>query len=188
LRGILRAIRPRLVLVQGDTNTTLGGGLAAVKSGVPIAHVEAGLRSYDLRMQEEYNRRIVDHVSSYLFAPTRASKRTLLDENVWGKKYVTGNTVIDACNQHVTIASRKSCMLKTLRFKGYALTTIYKAENVENPEMLRSMVESMMEAPVPVIMPVHPRTEKRLKENDLGRTFSKHANFRSFRQRDILTF
>jgi len=173
---IVGAMKPRLVLVQGDTNTTLGGGLAAVKSGVPIAHVEAGLRSYDLRMQEEYNRRIVDHISSYLFAPTRASKRILLDENVWGKIYVTGNTVIDACNQHVTIASRKSRILKTLRFKRYALATVHRAENVDNPKVLRNIVESMMDAPVPVIMPVHPRTEKRLKENDLWRSFSTYAN------------
>ncbi|MBO3803060.1 MAG: UDP-N-acetylglucosamine 2-epimerase (non-hydrolyzing) [Candidatus Brockarchaeota archaeon] len=173
---IARETGPKLVLVQGDTNTTLAGALAAAKSKVPIGHVEAGLRSYDLRMQEEHNRRVVDHLSSYLFAPTRLCKKILLGENVWGKVSVTGNTVIDACIQHAPIAERKSKVLERLRFKRYALATLHRAENVDDPKVLKGLAESMMEAPLPIVMPVHPRTEKRLKEQGLWKKFSTHEN------------
>lgn len=179
MTGVERIIgetRPGFVLVQGDTNTTLGGGLAAVKSGVPVAHVEAGLRSYDMRMQEEYNRRILDHISSYLFTPTNMSRRILLAEHVWGRICVTGNTVIDACIQHAPIASRRSTILRALRFRGYALATIHRAENVDDPKVLRNIAESMMEAPIPIVMPVHPRTKRRLEENELWGTFSTDGN------------
>jgi len=173
---VVRETGAKLVLVQGDTNTTLAGALSAVKSNVPLGHVEAGLRSYDLRMQEEHNRRIVDHVSSYLFAPTRLCKNVLLGEKVWGNASVTGNTAIDACVQHAPMAKRRSKVTKLLRFNRYALATLHRAENVDDPVVLKNLVESMMEAPLPVVMPVHPRTEKRLKEHGLWKTFSRNEN------------
>jgi len=176
VEGIIGEMRPRALLVQGDTNTTLGGGLAAVKSGVPVAHVEAGLRSNDFRMQEEYNRRVVDHISSYLFAPTNASKRILQAESVWGRVFVTGNTVIDACVQHAPMAAKRSKITRTLRFSEFALATVHRAENVDDPEVLRNIAEAMMGAPVPVVMPVHPRTRKRLEEYGLWGPFSTNDN------------
>ena len=88
--------RPDVVLVQGDTNAVLSAALAAAKLQIPVGHVEAGLRSYDTRMPEEHNRRLTDHVSDFLFAPTKKSAEILEGEKVWGKIFITGNTVIDA--------------------------------------------------------------------------------------------
>jgi UDP-N-acetylglucosamine 2-epimerase (non-hydrolysing) len=178
---IIGEVGPGLIIVQGDTNTTLAGGLAAIKSGVPVAHVEAGLRSYDMRMQEEYNRIVVDHISEYLFAPTRMAKRTLLSENVWGRAYTVGNTAIDACIQHATMAARKSRILESLRFKRYALATLHRAENVDDPKSLAEITAALMEAPVPIVIPLHPRTAKRLKENGLWINSRGTRTYKSYR-------
>jgi UDP-N-acetylglucosamine 2-epimerase (non-hydrolysing) len=105
---LLKETAPILVLVEGDTNSVLAAALAANKRGIPIGHVEAGLRSFDLRMPEEHNRRLTDHISEYLFAPTVRAEANLKSENVWGKIYVTGNAVIDAVNQHLPIAEKTS--------------------------------------------------------------------------------
>ncbi|MHA2160589.1 MAG: non-hydrolyzing UDP-N-acetylglucosamine 2-epimerase, partial [Candidatus Thorarchaeota archaeon] len=91
----LVTVSPDVVLVLGDTNAVLSAALAAVKLNIPVGHVEAGLRSYDIRMPEEHNRRLTDHISEYLFAPTKKSAEILKGENIWGKVFVTGNTVID---------------------------------------------------------------------------------------------
>jgi len=93
-----RLDKHRVMFIQGDTNTMLAAGLTALKLSIKLGHIEAGLRSYDWRMPEEHNRRMIDHVSDYLFAPTEIAKKNLLEEHVWGEIYVTGNTVIDALN------------------------------------------------------------------------------------------
>ena len=103
IEKIVEKEEPCLMLIEGDTNTMLAAALTAFKQNVPVGHVEAGLRSYDVRMPEEHNRRMVDHASTYLFAPTSQAKQNLLKENVWGKIYVTGNTVIDAVIQHMAL-------------------------------------------------------------------------------------
>jgi UDP-N-acetylglucosamine 2-epimerase (non-hydrolysing) len=97
---VLSEVDPSIVLTQGDTNTVLATSLAANKRMVKVGHVEAGLRSFDLRMPEEHNRRLTDHISNYLFAPTPRAKANLEKESIWGKIFVTGNTVIDAVDQH----------------------------------------------------------------------------------------
>lgn len=153
-----------IVLVEGDTNSVLAGALAANKLGLTVGHVEAGLRSYDLRMPEEHNRRIVDHISDWLFAPTRWSKLNLKREAVWGKILVTGNTVIDACIHHLPLAEKKSHILEALPFENFALATIHRAENVDNPQALDDFVEVFVRSPVKIVLPLHPRTRKRLKE------------------------
>jgi len=104
MEQLLKKTLPSLVLVEGDTNGVLATALAAVKLAIPVGHVEAGLRSFDLRMPEEHNRRLTDHISAYLYAPTETAESNLKRENVWGKIYVTGNTVIDAVDQHLLIA------------------------------------------------------------------------------------
>ena len=104
---LLEKINPSILLVEGDTNSVLSAALAANKRVIPIGHVEAGLRSFDLRMPEEHNRRLTDHISDYLFAPTQRAKANLMRENVWGKIYLTGNTAIDAVIQHLPIAKKK---------------------------------------------------------------------------------
>jgi UDP-N-acetylglucosamine 2-epimerase (non-hydrolysing) len=164
---LLKETAPALVLVEGDTNSVLAAALAANKRGIPIGHVEAGLRSFDLRMPEEHNRRLTDHVSAYLFAPTERAESNLRSENVWGKIYVTGNTIIDAVIQHLPIAEKKSEILKKIRFEKFALATAHRAENVDDLSVLKSFIEVFAESAVPVVYPMHPRTKKRLRQNGL---------------------
>jgi UDP-N-acetylglucosamine 2-epimerase (non-hydrolysing) len=167
IEELLRKITPDLVLVEGDTNGVLGATLATVKLGIPVGHVEAGLRSFDLRMPEEHNRRLTDHASTYLFAPTKTAENNLKKENVWGKIYVTGNTVIDAVIQHMPMAKKKSRILEQIRFDKFALATAHRAENVDDLTVLKSFMETFAEAPIPVVYPMHPRTRKRLRQNRL---------------------
>jgi UDP-N-acetylglucosamine 2-epimerase (non-hydrolysing) len=162
---VVNEVKPQLVLVEGDTNGVLASALAALKLNVPVGHVEAGLRSFDLRMPEEHNRRLVDHVSTYLFAPTENARKNLEEENVWGKIYVTGNTVIDAVIQHLPLAEKKSRILEKIRFDEFALATTHRAENVDDLAVLQNFVEAFIEAPIPVVFPVHPRTQKRLRQH-----------------------
>ncbi len=164
---VLEKYEPSTVLVEGDTNTVLAGALAANKRTIPIGHVEAGLRSFDLRMSEEHNRRLTDHISDYLFAPTERAKANLLKENVWGKIYVTGNTVIDAVIQHLPIAEKKSTVMEQIPFEEFVLATAHRAENVDDLAFLQSFVEVFSNSPLPIVYPMHPRTRKRLQENNM---------------------
>jgi len=164
---VVSEIKPRLVLVEGDTNGVLAGALAALKMNIPVGHVEAGLRSFDLRMPEEHNRRLVDHISAYLFAPTENARKNLEKENVWGKIFVTGNTVIDAVMQHLPLAEKKSEILKKIGFDEFALATAHRAENVDDSVVLQNLIEAFIEAPIPVVYPVHPRTQKRLRQHGM---------------------
>lgn len=159
-----------LVLVQGDTNTTLAGALAAAKIHVKVGHVEAGLRSFDREMPEEINRLLTDHLSNLLFAPTEKARQNLLREGISdGKIYVTGNTIVDAVYQNLKLAE-KSDILSRLDLKTgeYFLMTLHRQENVDNRERLQSIIrgaELVAEVfDLPIIYPVHPRAEKRLKQ------------------------
>jgi len=165
--ALLKKTEPALVLVEGDTNSVLAAALAANKRDIPVGHVEAGLRSFDLRMPEEHNRRLTDHLSAFLFAPTERAKANLKRESVWGKIYVTGNTVIDAVIQYLAIAERKSEIAKKIRFEKFALATAHRAENVDDEAVLRTFLEVFAESPVPIVYPMHPRTKKRLLQNKM---------------------
>ena len=167
LERTIKRYRPKMVLVEGDTNSVLASAVAALKQNIPVGHVEAGLRSFDLRMPEEHNRRLVDHISTLLFAPTKHAKNNLRRENVWGKIYVTGNTVIDAVNQHMPLAIRKSRIMEKIRYNPFALVTAHRAENVDDLNTLKNLIEAYMESPVPIVYPMHPRTRKRLLQNGL---------------------
>jgi UDP-N-acetylglucosamine 2-epimerase (non-hydrolysing) len=173
---VVKKENPGLMLIEGDTNTMLAAALAGFKQNVPVGHVEAGLRSYDFRMPEEHNRRMVDHASTYLFAPTKKAKQNLVGENVWGKIYVTGNSVIDALLQHVPLAERKSKIKEQVRFKDYALATAHRMENVDNPRVLKNFLEAFTESPVPVVFSVHPRTKKKLHQWKMWRELSSSEN------------
>lgn len=178
LESLLKKTKPQIVLVEGDTNSVLATALAAVKLGIPVGHVEAGLRSFDLRMPEEHNRRLTDHMSSYLFAPTKTAEDNLKKENVWGKAYVTGNTIIDAVIQHLPLAVKQSKILETIQFDKFALATAHRAENVDNSIVLKSFMETFAEAPIPVVYPIHPRTRKRLRQNKLWRKVKNWKNIK----------
>lgn len=157
---------PSHVLVQGDTNTVAGASIAAVKMGIPVGHVEAGLRSYDRTMPEEINRVISDHVSSFLFAPTETSRSNLLKEGIEEGVTVTGNTIVDAVHIIKEIADKECDILKSLglRKEGYILATAHRAENVDSKEKLERIFNGLNAVSkgqgLPVIMPMHPRTRK----------------------------
>jgi len=157
--------KSKLMLIQGDTNTMLAAGLTALKLGIKLGHIEAGLRSYDWRMPEEHNRRMIDHVSDYLFAPTEISKRNLLEEHVWGEVYVTGNTIIDTLEIYFDkVEEIESQVLEKIQFEEYALVTFHRSENVDNLQVLRDFIRILQKSPLPVVYPIHPRTRKRLQE------------------------
>jgi UDP-N-acetylglucosamine 2-epimerase (non-hydrolysing) len=160
-----RSRKPRIMLIQGDTNSMLAAGLTALKLGMRIGHVEAGLRSYDWRMPEEHNRRMIDHVSHYLFAPTELAKKNLIEEHVWGEIFVTGNTVIDAIDMYFDkVKEVEARVMEQIRFDEYVLVTFHRAENVDNPQTLRDFVRILKKSPIPIAFPIHPRTRKRLQE------------------------
>ncbi len=173
---VIREEGPSGVLVEGDTNTVLAAGLAGLKLGVRVGHVEAGLRSFDLRMPEELNRRLTDHLSTWLYAPTETSRRNLEREGVWGRVYVTGNTVIDAVEQHLPIAERHSKIMRKVGLEEFILATIHRAENVDDKRVLSEFVKVFTNAPLKVVLPLHPRTRKRLHQFKLWGKLSKSKN------------
>jgi len=176
IESVVKKVKPRVVLVEGDTNGVLASALAAVKLNTPVGHVEAGLRSFDLRMPEEHNRRLVDHISKYLFAPTETARKNLESEAVWGSIYVTGNTVIDAVIQHLSLAERKSNIMNRIPFKRFALATAHRAENVDDSIVLRKFVEAFADAPIPVVYPIHPRSKKRLRQQKMWKALTGAKN------------
>lgn len=167
IEEILVKNRPDIVLVQGDTNTVLAGALAASKLQIKIGHVEAGLRSFDRTMPEETNRIVADHISDYLFAPTKTSRKYLLNEGIPEEKiFVTGNTVVDAAYQNLKISKKRADVLEKLSLteKGYFVATVHRAENVDNKERLGRILSGFSqiykEFGFPIIFPAHPRTVK----------------------------
>jgi len=170
----LRKTKPRLLLVEGDTNTVLAASLAALRTDTPIAHIEAGLRSHDPRMPEEHNRRLVDHISTLLFAPTQTAANNLKSEDTQGTTHVTGNTVIDACLKHTR--TQQTATSEPPRFQNYILATAHRAENVDDPQTLKEIAEALLESPLPIVLPLHPRTKKRLEELGLHQRLEESKN------------
>lgn len=170
IESVLMKERPRTVLVCGDANTNLAGALAARKLGIEVGHVESGLRSNDWRMPEEHNRVIIDHISEYLFAPTEQNRKNLIQDNVKGKIYITGNTIVDALTAHIELVNNKSKILDQLKLgkNRYILITFHREENVDSPEILKKIITGLAlvakECNMPLIFPVHPRTRKRIEE------------------------
>ena len=166
---------PDIVLVQGDTNSVCAGALAAAKLHIPVGHVEAGLRSYDRSMPEEINRIVADHVSDQLYAPTEKSRQNLQKEGIAAEKItVTGNTVVDAVRQNIRIAQQKVHPLEDLHLEpqGYFLVTAHRAENVDDPRRLAEILSGIKKIAsnfrLPVIFPMHPRTQKMVQEFSLS--------------------
>ena len=171
IERILMQEMPDAVLVQGDTNTVLAGALAASKLHIKVGHVEAGLRSYDRRMPEETNRVLTDHCSDYLFAPTEKARKILLGEGISADSiYFTGNTIVDAVRQNVELAAQRSSILDELGIEPgrYFLATAHRQENVDDPAkfagILKGLESVAEEFEMPVIYPIHPRSQKRIKE------------------------
>jgi len=167
IEAVLLKEKPKVVLVQGDTNTVMAGALAASKLHIKIGHVEAGLRSYDRSMPEEINRIIADHISDYLYVPTEFSHKNLLSEGISESKiFVTGNTVVDAVFQNLELSKKRMNVLDELGIhpKKYFLVTAHRAENVDVRARLSGILDSLKiigtKYNIPVIFPMHPRTAK----------------------------
>lgn len=174
IEKVLLDEKPEIILVQGDTNTVLAGALAAVKMGIKIGHVEAGLRSHDRSMPEEINRILADHCSDYLFAPTNTAKSNLLREGIpQNKIFVCGNTVVDAIHQNLTISKNHQNLLNSLHLQsqGYFLLTTHRQENVDVKSKLQGIFEGIREIydeyAIPILFPVHPRTKQRIADFNL---------------------
>lgn len=174
IEKILLKEKPDIVLVEGDTNTVLAGALAATKLGIKVGHIEAGLRSYFREMPEEINRILTDHISDYLFAPTRIAQEILLKEGISKEKiFTTGNTIVDALYQNLKLSRKKSNILKKLMLKKdkFILVTAHREENVDNKKRLEGILEGLklvyQEFSLSILYPIHPRSKKRIKEFNL---------------------
>jgi len=157
--------KPDVVMVPGDTNSTLAGALAAAKLHVPVAHVEAGARSYDMRMPEEINRRLTDHCSSLLFAPTKNCAKNLRQEGIRKQLIkLSGDTMYDALLQHMSTAEKSNILTEIgIKTDEYAVLTLHRPENVDTPKTFENIMKAMtMLKEVIIVFPVHPRTKQRL--------------------------
>ena len=162
IEDVLVKEEPGIVLVYGDTNSTLAGALAAAKMHVPVAHVEAGLRSFDRRMPEEVNRVLTDHCSDLLFCPTATAVANLAAEGVTAGVHLTGDVMVDALQQNLPLAKERSTAFIDLGLwpKEYFLATVHRASNTDDPAALRAIMEAFSRLDAPVVFPVHPRTRK----------------------------
>jgi UDP-N-acetylglucosamine 2-epimerase len=156
--------QPDVVLVYGDTNSTLAGGLAAAQRTIPVVHVEAGMRSFDRTMPEELNRVLTDHLSELLLVPSATAEKNLARESVAGRVVNVGDVMVDVS---MMFQPRAKADLKPLRDAGvepgaYILCTSHRAGNVDVPERLRKLVDLLLALPEPVVLPLHPRTGARL--------------------------
>ncbi len=163
IEDVLLQVIPDVAVVFGDTNSTLAGALAAAKLHIPVAHVEAGLRSFNRRMPEEINRILTDHVSDLLFAPTAASVENLTNEGIAADRiFAVGDVMYDVALYYGEKAERRSRILEQLRLKPkeYVLATIHRAENTDDDQRLRSIFDGLdlVAREVSVIVPLHPRT------------------------------
>jgi UDP-N-acetylglucosamine 2-epimerase (non-hydrolysing) len=159
LENIMKKERPDVIIVEGDTNSVMSSSLAGVKLGIPVAHVEAGLRSWDRTMPEEINRIIADHCSEILFAPTERAGLNLINEGIHPEKiFIVGNTIVDAV-QNLKIAKSK-----VNSPDDYLVLTLHRAENVDDYKRLKNIVEALERIEEKIIFPAHPRTKKMLEK------------------------
>lgn len=167
LESVLSQEKPDAILVLGDTNSVFAGAFVGNKLNIKVGHIEAGLRSYDRNMPEEINRILVDHMADYLFAPTNNACDTLWGEGIPVKRtFMTGNTIVDAIKQN--IKNNRKLDIE----REYFLATIHRQENVDNQARLQSIMESLVmvneKYKKPVILPIHPHTEQRIKNYNIS--------------------
>jgi UDP-GlcNAc3NAcA epimerase len=164
LEPLLAAERPDVVLVYGDTNSTLAGAVAGAQAGVPVAHVEAGMRSYDRTMPEELNRVLADHAAALLLCSSERAAETLRLERVAGEVVVVGDVMVDVAHLLAPRARARTAALEAwgVESGGYLLVTAHRAGNVDDPVRLAQLVELLLAVPGPVVLPLHPRTRARL--------------------------
>jgi len=178
LGKVLRKEKPDAVVVFGDTNSTTAGALAASAAGIQLAHIEAGMRSFNLEMPEEINRVITDNVSQLLFAPTKTAVKNLEREKLSGKIFLVGDVMFDAFRQNIGIAEKKSKVLedKCLERKKFFYLTVHRASNTDIKRNLAGILGAVTAIEGTVFFPVHPRTGKALKEHGLMEKLKKSEN------------
>lgn len=164
LEEVLEEVKPDVVLVYGDTNSTLAGALAAAQAGIPVAHLEAGMRSYDRAMPEELNRVLVDHASTLLLCSSPAAAGNLRREEAVGAIEVVGDVMVDVALKVQPRAREHREVLSPYRVAPgeFVLATAHRAGNVDDPTRLQALVEVLLAVPAPVVLPLHPRTAERL--------------------------
>jgi UDP-N-acetylglucosamine 2-epimerase len=175
LEDIMLSENPDLVIVRAGTNSTLAGALAASKLSIPVAHIEAGERSFDRRIPEELNRMVTDHVSQYHFCTSQRAVRHLASEGIIGSVYWVGDVLLDALQQVSARGKGGTGVLDRLRLRPreYALAMIEGAENIDDPSRLRKIVQTLNLVNETVVLPYHPRISHALRE--LGATFRRHV-------------
>jgi UDP-N-acetylglucosamine 2-epimerase (non-hydrolysing) len=158
-----------VLLLYGDTNSTLAGAIAGSKMDPAVAHVEAGLRSYNREMPEETNRVLTDHASDILFAPSESAVETLAEEGIADGVHFVGDVMYDAILWAQGIAREESAILDSLSVQAdkFILSTVHRAANTDDQNTLESIIGGLSATPLPVVLPLHPRTEKRLEEYGL---------------------
>ena len=169
LEGVLEELRPALALVYGDTNSTLAGALAAAQAGLPVGHVEAGMRSFDRTMPEELNRVLTDHASDLLLCSTETAVGNLEREGARGETHLVGDVMADVSLTFRDVAAERSTILRDLELEAgsYLAVTAHRAGNVDPPERLGRLVALLGGLPPPVVFPIHPRTRGRLEDAGL---------------------
>ena len=169
LESVLTDETPDWVVVFGDTNSTLAGALAAAKLRLPLAHVEAGLRSFDRSMPEEINRIVADHCSDLLFCPTETAIEQLAREGLSERAHLTGDIMYDSLLQHLPLIEERSGIIERLGLApgGYALATVHRASNTDDPAALGRILEALAQLDEPVVFPMHPRARLALVSADL---------------------
>lgn len=170
LEQVMFVEKPDIVLVYGDTNSTLAGSLAASKLHIPVAHVEAGLRSFNKKMPEEINRVLTDHLSSWLFCPSQTAIENLKQEGIQKGVIETGDIMYDAVLYYKPFALQYSTIMTDLKLKpkDYYLATIHRAENTDDPQKLKALLEAFEQLDHPVIFPLHPRTKYKIQQWNLN--------------------
>jgi UDP-N-acetylglucosamine 2-epimerase len=169
IEQVLLAEKPDWVLVYGDTNSTLAGALAAAKLHIPVAHVEAGLRSFNRVMPEEINRVLTDHIADLLFCPSQTAVDNLAQEGVTRGVHLVGDVMADALAYAAERAPTHSDILQRLGLteKGFLLATVHRAENTDDPARLRAILDAFTALDEPIVFPVHPRTRARIESLNL---------------------
>jgi UDP-GlcNAc3NAcA epimerase len=171
LEPALRDLDPDIVVVFGDTNSTLAGALAAVKLGLPVAHVEAGLRSFDRSMPEEINRVVVDHVASLHFAPNERAVAQLAKEGIAEHVYAVGDLMVDLAVRTAADLAAEPPILDIMRVGAgaYALATVHRVANTDDPVAFARIVRAFRKLELPVVFPIHPRSRALAAAHDVGR-------------------
>ena len=180
IEQVLLKEKPDLVIIYGDTNSTVAGALAAAKLHIPVAHVEAGMRSYNRQMPEEINRVVSDHIADLLFTPTRSAAQILKKEGITKGVYWVGDVMADIRRKVISRKSEVGRILKTynLKPKTYLLATVHRQENTDNRDNLGNIINAFTKIKETIVFPVHPRTLKFLKGYGLDKIIAKFPHIK----------